>query len=376
MVGINTNASNVNRFVSIELAAPIDSVGRLDIITSSSRFLTRFNSGTATLVAPNKILTSAHIIDADLDGIADIEDFSQYSFKLGDNADTPDRTIGVSEVNLHPAWVDAEQNRINVVDEQEFENPLYDLAVLTLSENITDIPSIPIAPNIPEFADNTALLGQTGTLIGYGNTSNINSPSASTMNDGTRRAAENIIDSVDNGLIRFDYDSTFEFQQDPDTGINSPSFDGSIPELIPVPSSSPIPIPLEGEIGQGDSGGPLLAQSDLGVPVVVGVASEFIDPDAISIAIPGYGSVDVYTALSRPSTLEFLAEEGLYSSTPNATAIQVSETQTTVKDFSMNDSLGVGSGSELTETNFLDAAQSIIVNPFQDDLNLVPAAEI
>ena len=377
MVGINTNASNADNFVSINLAAPIDSVGRLDIVTSSSRFFTRFNTGTATLVAPNKILTAAHVIDPDLDGIADIEDLSQYSFKLGDNVDIPDRTIGISQVSLHPAWVDAEQNRFNVVDEQEFENPLYDLAVLTLSEDITDIPSIPIAPNVTEFADNTALLGQTGTLIGYGNTSNINSPSALIPNNGTRRAAENIIDSIDNGLIRFDYDSTFEFQQEPDTGINSPSFDGSTPQVIPVPSSSPIPIPLEGEIGEGDSGGPLLVQSDLGAPVVVGVASQLIDPDAITRAIPGYGSVDVYAALSRPSTLEFLAEEGLYDPTPENFASQTLNSQVTVDDFdfSLNNYSGARTRSEFTESyDYLE--QPDIFYSQSNYLNLVSTAEI
>lgn len=318
MVAINSNAAEP---LPLELAAPIDPVGRLDVETSSSATFSEFNTGTATLVAPNKILTAAHVIDPNQDGVVDVADVAKYSFLLGDNlgenSETSDKTLGVSEVSLHPSWVAEGTNRVATPEEADIggiENSQYDLAVLTLSSDVTDIAPVAIAPNVAELSDTATLLGRTGTLIGYGNTGN---PSAISRNNGSRRAAENIIDSVDNGLIRFDYDSTFEFEQTPDSGINSPTFDGADPAIIPVPTSSPIPIPLEGEIGPGDSGGPLLVATDSAGPVIVGVASELIDPDAFSSAVPGYGSVDIYTALNDPATLEFLAGQNLVNLNAN-----------------------------------------------------------
>lgn len=366
MVAINRN---VDESFSVELAKPIDPVGKLEIITSSSRFSTSFNAGTATLVAPNKILTAAHVIDTDLDGKIDITDVSQYSFLIGDDLEKgADHNLKIEEVSLHPSWVASETNRVNNVDGEEFFNSRYDLAVLTLSSNFTAVPSVAVSPNIAELAKNESLLGKKGTIIGYGQHG---SPSATLNSDGLRRAAENIIDSVDNGIIRFDYDSTFSFDQDGDQGLNHPSIDGSLPELIPVSDSSSTPIPLEGGVGKGDSGGPLLVTTDLGIPVVVGVASQFIDTEAPNgLAVSGYGSVYVYAALNDPETLEFLDAENIIDldTTVVANGIVDSETKTvstTSDNSSQISSTLVFSGSDSTA---VDQAEVFITQ--NEDLNL------
>lgn len=307
MVAINKNAKESD---SIKLAKPIDQVGRVEITTNTTKYSRELNIGTGTLVAPNKVLTAAHVIDTDLDGVIDVKDLSQYSFELGDDLDAgADHSLEIERVSLHPSWQADRADRVSSVDGgEDVGNPQYDLAILTLSSDFTEIEPVAVSPNVPELADNESLVGKKGTLIGYGD---YGQPTAtSSNNDGLRRAAENTIDSVDDGLIRFDYDSTYSLdQKNNNQGLTSPNLDGSLPEFTPVPDSSPKPIRLEGGLGSGDSGGPLLVDSDQG-PTVVGVASEVIDPDATSgNPISGYGSIYVYSALDDPKTLDFLGAE-------------------------------------------------------------------
>jgi hypothetical protein len=261
---------NTKELASVELAQPIDSVGRVEVITSSTKSFTQLNTGTGTLVAPNKVLTAAHVIDPNLDGVIEVKDLSKYSFELGDNLDAgADHSLKIDQINLHPAWEDSKANRISDADASgDSPNARYDLAVLTLSEDFTEVAPLEVAPDVPKLADNESFLGKKGTLVGYGDFGT--TFAIPNNNDGLRRAAENIIDSTDNGIIRLDYDSTsLSTQKNNDQGLSNPNLDGSSPELFPVKDSSPKAIRLEGGIAPGDSGGPLLVKSDAG-PVVVG----------------------------------------------------------------------------------------------------------
>jgi hypothetical protein len=306
MVIINENAK---ASASIELAQPIDPVGRVEVITSSTETFTRLNTGTGTLVAPNKVLTAAHVIDPNLDGVIEVKDLSKYSFELGDDLDAgADHSLKIEQVSFHPAWEASKANRISTADASgDSPNARYDLAVLTLSRDFTEIAPLEVAPDVTKLADNESFLGKKGTLVGYGDFGT--ATASSSNNDGLRRAAENIIDSADNGIIRLDYDSTsLSTQKDNDQGLSSPNLDGSSPELFPVTDSSPKPIRLEGGIAPGDSGGPLLVESDADL-VVVGVASEFLDLESFGSPVSGYGSIYIYSALNNPQTIDFLSAE-------------------------------------------------------------------
>lgn len=367
MVAINRD---VDDSISIKLAKPIDPVGKLEITTSRSRLLRWFNTGTATLVAPNKILTAAHVIDTDLDGKIDITDVSQYSFLLGDDLEKEaDYNLKIKAVSLHPSWVASETKRVNKVNGKKNINSRYDLAVLTLSSNVTAVESLAVSPEIAELAKNKSLLGKKATIVGYGK---YGSSSASLSNDGLRRAAENIIDSVNHGIIRFDYDSTYASQQDEDEGLNHPNLDGSSPELIPVPNSSPTPISLEGGIGQGDSGGPLLVSTDLNTPVVVGVASQFIDTEVFGgLAFSDYGSVYVYTALNEPENLKFLDAENVIDLDGLVATSAVVASDTQVIETNSEDISPISSELVFPSSNSMAVDQAEMLLIQNDELNLV-----
>lgn len=356
MVAIN---QGVDESVALKLAEPLDAVGKLKITTFTSRFLTKSNTGTATLIAPNKILTAAHVIDSDQDGIVDIKDTSQYSFLLGDDLETgADHNLKIERVSLHPSWVASEENRIKTVDGETVFNARYDLAVLTLSEDFTDVEPIKISPNEPKLADNASLLRKRGTIVGYGKSG---SPNAISNNKGQRRAARNTIDSVANGLIRFDYDDRPSlYDRDNDEGLNHPNLDGSQPDLIPIPSSSPEPLLLEGGFGEGDSGGPLLVDSILGDPVIVGVASKFIDTEAIGSTISGYGSVYVYSALNDPKTREFLNAQNVIDSDSKLAASPANVIEVEAVNTSLNNGSKIISDLALPKNNLAVLSQAEI----------------
>ena len=218
-------------------------------------------NGSATLIAPDWILTAAHSLVA---------------------ADTATFTLnGVSytssELFLHPSWQSG--------------NPLagYDFGLVHLSTPILGI--TPAALNIA-----SAELGQVGTFVGYGLTGN--GLTGYRTLDNQKRAVQNMIDG-DLGNPSLVLGADFDNPHNPaDSGFGSPD-----------------PLALEGAVAPGDSGGGVFITVD-SQTYLAGVISFVADTDGRSNSdygdVSGFGRVSqahpwIATVVPEPSTNALMA---------------------------------------------------------------------
>ena len=260
----------------IDLAAPYDAVGR--IMTSS-------DSGTGTLVSPTKILTAAHVIDGNEDGIID-GPINEILMRFGADVDVPDHTVGFSSASLHPLWTATPGNSA------------YDLAVLTLSVPFTLIEPLTLSLLSP--------LNLVGTMVGYGDHGTGLPPFEESF-DGKRRAARNVIDFVG---VRGGPNPGFFIMAD----FDSPTGDTNT-------FGSPIPLALEGMVASGDSGGPLLVTVG-GSETVVGVAG--FGEDSSFGKIAEYGALGGWVPINEPNNIAYLQDNGITVPEPGTYALVVS----------------------------------------------------
>lgn len=105
-----------------------------------------------TLVSPTHVLTAAHCIPAGIpveaDGLVDA-DFSQHSFFALGNRRESGFTPNIQSIRRHPAWNGRGQR-----------GDIHDLAIITLSEAITDVIPAKVRTSDPD--------GLMGTIVGYG----------------------------------------------------------------------------------------------------------------------------------------------------------------------------------------------------------------
>ena len=244
----------------LNLAASYDAVGLVDL----GEYI-----GSGTLVSPTQILTAAHNVDDNNDGVPDMT--TGISFLLGDNVDTPDHSLSVSAITISPQW--ATSGGL----------PQYDLAVLTLSQPFSAIAPMTMSTINP--------VGMIGTMIGYGANGTGQPPFQDDL-DGLRRAAQNRIDIVGNP----DPLDGFTIQTDFDSPNSSTDTFGSS-----------APLALEGTTAGGDSGGPIVVNNQ-GQEVIVGVLNGgynlFGDPAE-------YGDISIWASFLDSDNLAFLNGEGL-----------------------------------------------------------------
>ena len=260
----------------IDLAAPYDAVGRILSLPSF---------GTGTLVSPTKILTAAHVIDANEDGIID-GPVNEMLMQFGADVGVPDYTLGFSSATLHPLWTATPGKSA------------YDLAVLTLSVPFTLIEPLTLSVSSP--------LNLVGTMVGYGR-HGTGLPPFENLLDGQRRAARNAIDFVGE-------------DDDPNLGfIIGADFDSPAGDTNTL--GSPIPLGLEGMLASGDSGGPLLATVG-GSEAVVGVAGFVVNEDFGENF--EYGSLGGWAAISEPNNIAFLQDNGITVPEPGTYGLVIS----------------------------------------------------
>ena len=166
----------------------------------------RLGNGSGVLIAPNLVLTAAHVPDS-----------SMASFQIGL------QTRSVTQIFRHPQYTDI--------------NLGYDIAVLRLADPMQGIQPVKIYTGSNE-------LGATASIAGYGSTGvgSSNNP----QNAGTLRAGTNIVDFI-YSFAGGAQDAALVTDFDAPTSLHP---DGSRNTL-----GSPRPTSLEYHLAGGDSGG-------------------------------------------------------------------------------------------------------------------------
>jgi len=201
------------------------------------------------LIAPDWVLTAAHVVD----GLSPI----------GYAIDVAGQSVPIRRVVLHPDW-------IGDLGPGLADPEWIDLALVQLSRPIAGI-----SPAVPYGG--TGELGKTVTLVGDGRTGT--GRTGTVEEDDRVRAATNVVDRVNERALYLDFET-------PPAGTE-----------------------LEGISGKGDSGGPAFLVID-GTRYVVGISSWNQHVDR-GLAECVYGTTEVYTRVSTrlPWIREVMAQQ-------------------------------------------------------------------
>ena len=269
-LGSNTNGYNdVNYFPDLSV------VGAL-ISTNGAL-------GTATLIAPNYIVTAAHVVKNDY---YETPRSNDWQFYLNDDFGLADysQKYQIAEIIIHPVWI-ARQTTYNSLGDGDQLG--VDLAVLKLNRPVVGF----FPARLPDTNDDP--LGERVVIAGFGSLVEGSSGSQDSTNQ-LRVGGENMIDrsvakvdktgvdqSQRGGVLGIDFDSS----QSQHNTLSS----GSI-ELLGNGQSQATPLSLEASTAVGDSGGPAFVQTN-GAWRVHGVVS-------YGTTDSSYGDVTIYTRLA------------------------------------------------------------------------------
>ena len=239
--------------------------------------------GTGTLVAPNYVVTAAHVLKNDYYEIPDKSDweFVMY-YDFGDA--TSAFKYQVDAIVIHPAWI-ARQTSTNALGDGDELG--VDLALVQLNRSVGGV----YPARLPSTTDDP--LGERAVLAGFGTLVE----GLSGIQDGSndrRVGGENTIDrsvaqvfksgvpeSQRGGVLGIDFDS-------PQQSHNSLS--GTSIDLLGSGTSQASPLSLEASTAVGDSGGPAFCRTN-DFWRVHGVVSYGTNDSS-------YGDVTVYTRLA------------------------------------------------------------------------------
>ena len=240
--------------------------------------------GTGTLVAPNYVVTAAHVVKNDY---YELPDPTKWRFFLYNDFGSAisSQIYQVESITVHPAWVQRQSISNKLGDGDELG---VDLAILKLNRAVTGVYPARLPSENDDPLGMRAVLGGFGTLV-EGNTGSQN------MSNDRRVGGENIIDrsvpkvskagvaeSQRGGLLGIDFDS-------PQAQHNILASGTSI-DLLGNGVSQATALPLEASTAVGDSGGPAFVRTN-GYWRVHGVVS-------YGTTDSSYGDVTVYTRLA------------------------------------------------------------------------------
>lgn len=213
-------------------------------------------TGSGTLIAPNWVLTAAHVV----------EDADSVSFNINSTAHA------ARDWFPHPKW-----NGDLVRG--------YDLALVRLAEPITDIEPAKLYGGRREF-------NATATFVGFGRTGD--GRAGDTSFDGVKRAGTNVIDGfVKSGKGGRPIYTSKLARANRTFAVD---FDNPSNEADSVLGSA-VPIDMEFLIAKGDSGGAVFLDFDDGVGAVLAGIHSFAEiPDGVDDS--DYGDVTGHTRVS------------------------------------------------------------------------------